>query len=96
MMSDAPTYWLTSPDATVETISFGTPTGSARIAGATMAVPPEPPAESTPAMPLCRAIQRWKASVMPATDWPRSPVNTPDAPRGWKAAIWCAGISAPE
>jgi hypothetical protein len=33
---------------------------------------------------------------MPATDWPRSPVKTPAAPRGWKAAIWCAGISAPE
>ena len=30
--STAPTYGRVSPDATVETISFGTPTGSARIA----------------------------------------------------------------
>ena len=31
-MSTAPTYGRVSPEATVETISFGTPTGSARIA----------------------------------------------------------------
>jgi hypothetical protein len=30
--STAPTYGRVSPDATVETRSFGTPTGSARIA----------------------------------------------------------------
>ena len=47
MMSEAPTYWATSPDAMVETMIFGTPTGSARMAGATMAVPPDPPADST-------------------------------------------------
>ncbi len=78
---------LTSPDATVETMSLGMPTGSVRIAGATIAVPPDPPAESMPAMPLWRGIQRRNASVMPATDWPRSPVKTPAAPRGWNAAI---------
>ena len=33
---------------------------------------------------------------MPATDWPRSPVKTPAAPRGWNAATWLALISAPE
>jgi hypothetical protein len=82
VMSDGPTYLLHLAEATVETISLGTPTGSARIAGATMAVPPEPPADMMPAMPSCRAIQRSKASVMPATEWPRSPVNTPAAPRG--------------
>ena len=62
----------------METISFGTPTGSARIAGATSAVPPEPPAEITPgdAAPA-GAIQRAKASAIAATAAPRSPVNTP-------------------
>ena len=41
--STAPTYGRVSPDAIVETISFGTPTGSARIACVAIAVPPEPP-----------------------------------------------------
>ena len=36
------------PAATVETISLGTPTGSARIAAVAIAVLPEPPAASTP------------------------------------------------
>ena len=43
-----PTYWETLPDAIVEIIIFGTPIGRARIAGAAMDVPPEPPAEITP------------------------------------------------
>ena len=34
------------PEAIVETISFGTPTGSARIASAAIAVPPDPPSAS--------------------------------------------------
>ena len=38
-----PTYELVSPEATVETISFGTPTGSRRIASVASAVPPVPP-----------------------------------------------------
>ena len=37
-----------SEAAMVETISFGTPTGSARIACAAIDVPPEPPSASTP------------------------------------------------
>ncbi len=41
--STVPTYGLVSPDATVETISFGTPTGSARIAFVAIVVPPVPP-----------------------------------------------------
>ena len=41
--STAPTYGRVSPEATVETISFGTPTGSARIARVPMEEPPEPP-----------------------------------------------------
>ena len=47
-MSDAPTYGATSPEATVDTMTLATPTGSARIAGVINAVPPEPPSPSTP------------------------------------------------
>lgn len=47
-MSDGPTYADTSPLATVETMTFGTPTGRARIAGVMSAVPPEPPIPMTP------------------------------------------------
>src|SRR5438128_5079040 len=45
--STAPTYGRVSPEATVETISFGTPTGSCRIAWVTIEEPPEPPSPST-------------------------------------------------
>lgn len=47
-------------------------------------------------MPLWRAIQRSKASVIAATEAPRSPVNTPGAPRGCQAATSWGGTSAPE
>ena len=63
-------------------MTFGTPTGSARIAGVASAVAPEPPAEMMPAIPLCRMTQASNASAMAATEAPRSPVNTPDEPRG--------------
>jgi hypothetical protein len=45
--SEAPTYGLVSPEATVETISFGTPTGSWRIAKEASAELPDPPIEAT-------------------------------------------------
>ena len=95
MMSEAPTYCSVLPLATVETISFGTPTAGTRNAGATSAVPPDPPAEIRPATSSCAAIQRWKASVMPATALPRSPVKTPEVPRGWWSATTCGGTSVP-
>ena len=47
-MSLVPTYLSTSPEAIVETISFGTPIGSFCIAGVTNEVPPEPPKERIP------------------------------------------------
>ena len=47
-MSDGPTYGFTSPEATVETITLGTPMGRRRMAGVASAVPPEPPAEMSP------------------------------------------------
>ena len=59
---------------------FGTPIGSDRIAGATIEVPPEPPAAMMPAIPLWRRIHASKACAMPATESPRSPVNTALAP----------------
>ncbi len=46
--STAPTYGRVSPEATVETSSFGTPTGSARIARAAIDEPPEPPSARMP------------------------------------------------
>ena len=55
-MSLAPTNGLTSPAASVETISLGTPTGSARMPLVTMEVPPPPPRPMIPAMSICAAI----------------------------------------
>lgn len=43
-----PTYGAVSPEAMVETMSLGTPTGSRRIAAVARAVPPPPPSPNTP------------------------------------------------
>ena len=48
MISLVPTYCETFPDAIVETMTFGTPIGNARIAGVTREVPPDPPNEMIP------------------------------------------------
>src|SRR3546814_9586396 len=45
-MSEGPTYCPTLPEATVEIITLGRPMGRRRIAGVTIAVPPEPAARS--------------------------------------------------
>jgi D-alanyl-D-alanine carboxypeptidase/D-alanyl-D-alanine-endopeptidase (penicillin-binding protein 4) len=45
----SPTHGRTCPDASVETITFGTPIGSARIAAVPIVVPAEPPIARTPA-----------------------------------------------
>ena len=42
-MSLSPTYGRTCPEASVLTISLGTPSGSARMAAVPMVVPAEPP-----------------------------------------------------
>jgi hypothetical protein len=81
-MSAGPTYMPTSPDATVETITFGTPIGRARIAGVTRAVPPEPPAPTIPARSARVRTNRVSASDIASTDDPRSPVNTAALPAG--------------
>ena len=77
-------------------ISLGTPTGSARMPGATSDAPPEPPAEMMPAMLPWRRSHFAKASAMAATEAPRSAPNTPDPPRPWFSAISCAGTSQVE
>ena len=70
------------PDATVETMTFGTPTGSACMAAVAMAVLPEPPAEMIPSTPGWFTTHALKASVIAATAVPRSPEARPDEPRG--------------
>src|SRR4051812_10620328 len=74
--STEPTYGLVSPDATVETISFGTPIGSARMAWVTSAEPPEPPSPPT-ASSRPSAYRRFTISAAPraivSTAAPRSP-----------------------
>ena len=48
VMSEMPTYDEVSPEATVETITFGTPYGRARITAVHAAVPCSPPSPITP------------------------------------------------
>ena len=48
IISLVPTYCWTFPDATVDTITFGTPIGKALIPGVTKDVPPVPPREIIP------------------------------------------------
>ena len=81
--STAPTYGRVSPDATVETISFGTPTGSARIARVAIDEPPEPPSARMPSSRPCgvqlagRPPRRLRPS--PSTAAPRSPAAASSA-----------------
>ncbi len=76
--SVAPTYGRVSPEASVETISFGTPTGRPRIACAAIDELPEPPTER---MPSSRpsACKRRTISAAPrpiaSTAAPRSPAS---------------------
>ena len=73
-----PTYGLVSPDATVETISFGTPTGSARIACVASVVPPVPPsapiASSRPSASSRRTISAAPRPIASIAA-PRSPAS---------------------
>ena len=84
----------TLPDATVDTITLGTPTGRARIAGVIIAVPPDPP---IPTMPVTSSRDRTYASsaaAIAATAVPRSSANTASVPSGWHAAT-AAGPTSP-
>ena len=94
-MSEGPTYGATFDDATVDTISFGTPTGSARMAGVTSAVPPDPPAPMMPASsPAWATTYLVSASDIAATASPRSDDRTASAPSGWCAATSSGVTSA--
>src|SRR4051794_9837856 len=76
--STAPTYGLVSPEASVETSSFGTPTGSACIAPAAIDEPPEPPSARIPSSrpSACRRPTSVSAPRhMAATAAPRSPAS---------------------
>ena len=84
--STAPTYGRVSPEATVETISFGTPTGSARIAKVTSEEPPDPPSPRIPSS-LPSACRRFTTSAAPR------PIVSTAAPRSPAAAS--AATSAP-
>src|SRR6188472_101759 len=96
-MSEGPTYGATFDDATVDTISLGTPTGSARIAGVTSAVPPDPPAPMMPeSSPAWATTYRVNASDIAATASPRSDDRTATAPSGWYAATSSGVTSAVE
>src|SRR5271170_5407284 len=94
IMSDGPTYGATLPEATDEIRTFGTPIGSARIAGATSEEPPDPPAEIRPPIGSWRRTQASNASAMAVIAPPRSPVNTALGPPRKYAATWCGGTSA--
>ncbi len=94
MMSEAPTYWPTWPEATVETMILGTPSDRRRMPAVASDVPPEPPADMTPPIPRSRSIQREKASAIALMDSPRSPEKTAPAPRGCIAATCIGATSA--
>jgi hypothetical protein len=80
--SDDPTYSAISPEATVETITFGTPIGSARMPDVASAVPPLPPAPITPPTSRRDRRKRTNAVAIAAIALPRSPVKTASAPWG--------------
>ena len=75
-MSLAPTIGRVSPAAMVDTISLGTPTGSARMASAAIEVLPDPPAARTPSQrpsAYSRSTTAVAPRAMASTAWPRSP-----------------------
>ncbi len=91
--STEPTYGLVSPEATVETISFGTPIGSCRIAYVASDEPPEPPRPPI-ASSLPSACRRLTTSAAPraivSTAAPRSPASA----RAWTSAPAAAATSS--
>ena len=86
-MSLDPTYGVVFPLAIVETITFGNPTGSARIAGVIRAVPPLPPIPITPEIrpASCSLFMNpTRASLIAQMAVDRSP-SARAAPRPWGA-----------
>ena len=93
-MSETSTKGATSPEASVETMSFGRPSGSRRMPAVTIEVPPPPPMPTTPAMSPRPAMKAAKAAPIAATAAPRSSSpSTASAPSGWCAATSAAVTS---
>ena len=70
------TYPLVSPDATVLTITLGTPTGKARIAAVPTAVPALPP---IPRIPSIRPSSKSRRTTA-APPWAITPMAVPRSP----------------
>src|SRR5215207_5341809 len=89
----------------VETISFGTPTGSARIAAVAIAVFPDPPAPSTPSIRPSACSRRASAAAASAivpTAVPRSvsearsaPISPASSAAGMSGSSPCGGPAGP-
>ena len=74
-MSLSPTNCRTMPEASVLTMTFGTPSGRTLIAAVPMVVPAEPPSARTPDnSPRANASRASRAAPSAAlvTAWPRS------------------------
>ncbi len=89
-MSLVPTKPLTSPAASVESITLGNPTGSPRIAAVATDVPPPPPMLITPWMSPS-AYKRRTTSVTPS-DMAR--IASPRSPRSTSASKSAPAASA--
>ena len=91
MMSDTSTNADVSPEASVETMSFGTPSGRARMPAVAIDVPPPPPMPMIPTMSALVTMNRANAAAIPATASPRSvPERRPGGPN---AAMVSAAMS---
>ena len=66
VMSFTSTYGVVFPEAIVDSITFGTPNGSSRIAAVIMVVPPPPPRPRTP-VKRCFANSSFVTARAPAS-----------------------------
>ncbi len=86
-MSLSATNWRTVPDASVLAMTFGTPSGSARIAAVAIVVPAEPPRPRTPATSprACASrVNRAAPSAAQVTASPRSAIASGAVPASAK------------
>ena len=88
--STAPTYGRVSPEATVETISFGTPIGSSRIACVTSADPPDPPSPPI----ASRRPSAWRRLTISAAPRAMAAIAAPRSPAAASAAASAPAAAA--
>ena len=93
--SVAPMYSVVSPAATVDTMSLGTPTGSARIAAVAIAVLPLPPAASTPLQRPSARSRRTSAAAASAIAVTAAPRSRPSASAARSTPASAATASRP-